>query len=145
MSLREVISEIADEMEAHGRHVGADTEGRMFISFAKQLRIALKASEEPPRDATVMTELGPLPASRAGAVSAAQAEAYQRSLETQAKARTAEDATLAERMTLLIGGPEAGVMVPAPRPEVRVGAKTTINGAVYRVTEARELVWDGEK
>lgn len=122
MSLAEAVLSVAEEMEKEAKHFEGDTSvsltARIAIeAYAKQLRIAVKASQGNfPPQTTVLPEQVMEDRAKQIRLRDQQVEAYQEENSRQ--------------LTLLQGGDSDGVAISAP-PNLPVGAKTLQAGQVY--------------
>lgn len=116
MSLREVVLEIADEMEGLAKDAGNNgVMSETVIGWAKQLRRAIKASEsaEPQTNPREFAE-----------------RALQRQEDLRAVRKQAAHEESTDTMRALVGGPFDGDMAPVPS-AMPIGAHTMIGGEIY--------------
>ncbi len=149
MSLSEAVLSIASAMEEEGERFEdqgphGDLTNTVLRQFASQLRLVVKASspssapqgdmspwhawEEPERKGRPPVDWQKLEAQRLA-----------RDMERKGEQVERAQSLLAEQQTFLVGGPDDGVVVPAPRDDVPEGARTIVGGNIYRVGKDRKL------
>lgn len=132
MALADAVLQIADEMEKESEVCGPHCCVAYLKNYAQQLRLVVKASQ---------CEAPPITAPTSIDTSVRRYEEIQQRLAAKAREelaavmqRESQETTLA----MCVGGPADGVMAPIAG-GMPVGAKTKIDGAVYRLAPDHKL------
>ncbi len=136
MSLSEAILEIVEDIEAEANVTNYPHEVRQqFISFARQLRRAVKAAESPPPSNGFNPPLSHLLSPEMQHFKYTE-EARLKLREERQKANAQESAS--DTMRTIADGPEEGIAIMMPS-EMPIGAKTLINNQVHILKEDGKL------
>lgn len=137
MSLKEAVLDIADilQEEAEARAGGGEpVVVRLLLQSARMLRNAVKAAGDAPNPSILPFAASPL-SQHQQMIDQARMEFRQH----QQKEESSEP-----RMLLVVGGPDDGTYIGMD-PSMPVGARTNINGQVYKLGEDGQLHCEEQK
>ncbi len=139
MSLREAVLAIADEMEECSKSPEPDVTGAWrdrMMSYVKQLRLSLKASEGEHRLTTILSSHDPV-------LEAVANREKERKLKQEMEYANRADASGPKMIEIVEEGTDTTLVdMPGDMP---IGARTLIAGKVYQLKDDNKLHYDSEQ
>lgn len=143
MSMSDAVLDVVERIEAEAKeYKESDLHGtaKVFESFARELRLILKAAEATAvGDLRVRQDLTLYDPERlSGSATFTKEDRFQQEI----KEKAAQEEVSGEQMVELVGGPLEGDYVPVPS-YMPMGAKTNLAGSVYELGADRKLHYAG--